>query len=153
MRESINGYREVEAADFVPQLTHERTPTGVSSELFLEYPPLRGVRFRSERLQYIEGGWWAVTAEVKYPADTVLALLYALKKLYGAAHLLLNTEMPMPLLVRPAPLDRDTRWAQAVIQARGEGRILYANIHTECTLDYARQWTDAIRDYYRRAEP
>jgi hypothetical protein len=152
MRENLAGYRQIEIADLVPQQELARSATGMRAGWFLEYPPLRDVRFRAERLQYLEEGWWAVTAEVKYPAETTLALLYTIKQLYGAAHLYLNTELPMPLWIRPAPLGEETQGAQAVIQARGEGRILSTNIHTECPMETARRWAGAARNYYRIAE-
>jgi hypothetical protein len=65
MRESIAGYQPIEIADLLPQLASVHTPTGVCTEWYLEYVPLRGVRFRAERLQYLGQGWWAVTSEVK----------------------------------------------------------------------------------------
>ncbi len=153
IRQNLGGYQSVEIADFLPRQQVERVATGVRVEWFLEYTPLRGVRFRAERLQYLEEGWWAQTAEVTYPAATVLALLSAVKSLYGAAYLYLNTELPMPLWVRPAPLDQPTPGGQVVLQARGEGRLLPTNIHTECPMEYARRWAGAARSYYRIAEP
>jgi hypothetical protein len=125
---------------------------GLRADWYLEYVPLRGVRFRAERLQYLEEGWWAVTSEVKYPAQTVLALLHLLKQRYGAAHLLINAELPMPLWLRPAPLGQDSGGVEAVVQARGEGRMLPTNIHTECPMEYASRWAEAARSYYRILE-
>jgi hypothetical protein len=102
------------------------------------------VRFRAERLQYLGQGWWAVTSEVKYLGQTVLALLHLLKRRYGAAR------------GRPGPpsheKNRESGDAEAAVQARGEGRVLPTNIHTECPMEYARRWADAARDYYRIAE-
>lgn len=152
MRESADGFREVEIADFLPQLVMEPTSTGASAQWFLEYPPLRDVRFRAERLQYLEEGWWAVTSEVKYPAGTVLCLLHAVKARYGSARICLNTELPMPLWVRSAPLGAGSRGVEAVVQARGEGRVLLTNIHSECPMDFARRFAEAARHYYRIAE-
>jgi hypothetical protein len=149
MRENLAGFREIEVADLVPQRVIEWTPTGARADLYLEAPVLRGIRFRAERLQYLDDGWWAVTSEVKYPAATLLAALHAIKKRYGAAHLFLNTELPMPLWVRSAPLGRETNGVEVVIQARGEGRVLFTNIHSECTMEYARAWVQAARRYYR----
>jgi hypothetical protein len=151
MRQSLEGYREIEVADLLPQSIVTAGPAGADVRWFLEYPALRGVRFRSERLQYLDEGWWAVTPEVKYPANTVLAALHAVKALYGAAHLYINAELPMPLWIRPAPLAGDTPGAQAVIQARGENRLLPTNIHTECPMAYARRWAETARGYYRIA--
>lgn len=149
MRDNAGGFREVEVADFVPQMRPGESATGAGDEWFLEFPGLRDVRFRAERLQYLEEGWWAVTSEVKYPAETVLAALYVIKHRYGAVRLCLNTEVPMPLWIRSGALGEKTRGVQIVIQARGEGRILFTNIHTECTMEYARQFADAARSYYR----
>ncbi len=153
MRENLAGFRDVGVADMAPQRALEATPTGARADLYLEVPALRGVRFRAERLQYLEEGWWAVTGEVKYPAATVLAALHVVKQRYGAAHLCLNTELPMPLWVRSTPLGQESRGVDVVIQARGEGRVLFTNIHSECTVEYARQWAHAARRYYRIAEP
>jgi hypothetical protein len=152
MRQNLAGYRPIEVADLLPQLATERTPTGLRADWYLEYVPLRGVRFRTERLQYLEEGWWAVTSEVKYPAQTVLALLHLLKQCYGTAHLLVNAELPMPLWLRPAPLGQEGGGVEAVVQARGEGRVLPTNIHTECPMEYARRWAEAARSYYRILE-
>src|SRR5579883_3381878 len=69
MRENLAGYQWVEIADFLPQQRVARTATGARVEWFLEYPPLRDARFRTERLQYLDEGWWAETAEVYYPAE------------------------------------------------------------------------------------
>lgn len=151
MRENLAGFREIQVADLCPQISTHRTPTGITSSSYLEYPGLRDIHFRAERLQYLEEGWWAVSSEVKYPAHTVLALLYAMKQQYGAACTYLNTELPMPLWIRPAPLGEDTEGVQAVIQARGEGRVLLTNIHSECTMEYAAQWAGVARSYYRTA--
>lgn len=152
MRQAVAGYRAVEVADLSPQVVLQRTPTGIQASWFLECPGLRGVRFRTERLQYLEDGWWATAPEVHYPAETVLAALHAVKALYGAAYLYLNTELPMPLWVRPAPLGEPVAGAQAVVQARSEGRVIPTNIHTECPMEYARRWAAACRTYYRVAE-
>ena len=152
MRDSLGGFREVEVADFVAQRMLTGTSTGAQIEWFLEYPGLRDVRFRAERLQYLDEGWWAVTREVKYPAETVLACIHLMKERYGAAHLFLNTELPMPLWIRSDPMGKQARGVQIVIQAQGEGRILFTNIHSECTMDYARAWAEAARGYYRVPE-
>lgn len=150
MRDAMAGFRDIQVGELVPQLTMAETATGLRAEWFLEYPGLRGVRFRAERLQYLEEGWWGVTSEVKYPAGAVLALLHALQRRYGGAHLCLNGELPMPLWVRPAPLGTPAEGVEAVIQARGEGRVLFTNIHSECTMKFASQFTEAARGYYRR---
>ena len=152
MRQNLAGYQLVEVADFLPRQCCERTATGTRVEWLLEYPPLQGVRFRTERLQYLEEGWWAETAEVCYPAETVLTLLHVFKTLYGTVSLCLNTELPMPLWIRSAPLGQPTTEVQAVVQARGEGRVLPTNIHTECPMEYARRWAQAARSYYRTVE-
>src|SRR5262245_55313934 len=109
MRENLEGFRDVDVAEMAPQRALEGTPTGARADLYLEVPALRGVRFRAEWLQYLEEGWWAVTDEVKYPAATVLAALHVVKQRYGEAHLVLNTELPMPLWIRSAPLGQESR--------------------------------------------
>jgi hypothetical protein len=149
MRDAMAGFRDIQIGELEPQLTMAETPTGLHAEWFLEYPGLRGVRFRAERLQYLEEGWWGVTSEVKYPAATVLALLHAVQRRYGKAHLCLNAELPMPLWIRPAPLGAPSGGVEAVVQARGEGRVLFTNIHSECTMEFASQFTEAARGYYR----
>jgi hypothetical protein len=152
MRESLDGFRDVDIADFLPQHVVEVTRTGSKADWFLEWPALRHVRFRAERLQYLETGWWAVTSEVKYPAGTVLAVMHALKRRYGAAHLCLHTTQPMPLWIRSAPLGQATEAVEVVVQARGEGRTLSTNIHSESTMEAARPYVEAVRKYYRLAE-
>ena len=152
MRENASGFREVEIADFVPQLVPETTTTGLRADWFLEYPPLRDVRFRAERVQYLDEGWWGITSEVKYPAATVLSLLHLMKERAGAVHVYLNTELPMPLWLRTSPLGQETGAVQTVVQARGEGRVILTNIHSECPLDVARQFMVAARSYYRVAD-
>ncbi len=149
MRDAMAGFREIQIGELAPQLTTAETPVGWRAEWYLEYPGLRGVRFRTERLQYLEEGWWAVTSEVKYPAATVLVLLHAMQERYGGAHLCLNAELPMPLWIRPTGLGAPTGGVEAVIQARGEGRVLLTNIHSECTMEFASQFTKAARSYYR----
>jgi hypothetical protein len=149
MRENASGFREVEVADLLPRMELQRTSTGASVQWSLECPALRNVRFRAERLQYLEEGWWAVTSEVTYPAATVLGLLHVIKARYGSARLYVNTELPMPLWIRATPLDEANRGIQAVVQARGEGRVLLTNIHTECPMEFARQFATAARSYYR----
>jgi hypothetical protein len=148
MRENLSGYREIEVADLRPQQVLTATATGARLEQFLEYPPLRGVRFRAERLQYLEEGWWATIAQVTYVSRTVLALLYLVKRRYGAAQLCLNTELPMPLWIRSAPLAGEATGVQAVIQVRDENRTRPTNIHTECPMAYARRWAAQARTYY-----
>jgi hypothetical protein len=149
MREAMAGFREIHIGELAPQVSLSETPVGVRAEWYLEYPGLRGVRFRAERLQYLEEGWWGVTSEVKYPAATALALLHVMQRRYGRAHLCLNAELPMPLWVRPAPLQAPAAGVEAVVQARGEGRVLFTNIHSECTMEFASQFTEAARGYYR----
>jgi hypothetical protein len=121
-------------------------------EQYLEYVPLRGVRFRAERLQYLEEGWWATIPQVKYVSLTVLGLLYLVKRHYGSAHLCLHTELPMPLWIRSAPLAEEATGVQAVIQVRDENRTRPTNIHTECPMTYARRWAAQARTYYQLAE-
>lgn len=148
MRENLSGFRDIEVADLLPQQLLASTPNGARLDQFLEYVPLRGVRFRAERLQYLDEGWWATIPQVKYGALTVLALLHLVKRRYGSAHLCLNIELPMPLWVRSAPLSEEAIGVQAVIQVRDEIRMRPTNIHTECPMSYARRWAAQARNYY-----
>lgn len=152
MRESLSGFREIEVADLVPHQVLTATAPGARVEQYLEYVPLRGVRFRAERLQYLEEGWWATIPQVKYVSLTVLALLHLVKRHYGSAHLCLHTELPMPLWIRSAPLAEEATGVQAVIQVRDENRTRPTNIHTECPMTYARRWAAQARTYYQLAE-
>ena len=149
MRANLSGYREIEVADLLPQQVLTATATGARMEQFLEYVPLRGVRFRAEQLQYLEDGWSATMPQVKYVALTVLALLYLVKHRYGSAHLFVNAELPMPLWIRPAPLAEEAAGVQVAIQVRDEHRMRPTNIHTECPMEYARRWAAQARDYYQ----
>jgi len=128
------------------------TRTGSKADWFLEWPSLRNVRFQTDRLQYIEEGWWAVTSEVKYPAATVLAVMHVIKRRYGAARICLNAELPMPLWIRSVPLRQAAVGVEVAIQARDEERTLSTNIHSECSLEAARTYARAVRNYYRAAE-
>ena len=152
MRNCLAEFQEVQLSDFIPQTASISTATGYKTDLYLEYPPLRNTRFRTEKLQYIEYGWWAITSEVKYPLLTVLTIAYLMKKLYGVIHLYINATTPMPLWLRSTPMNIETPHPQVVIQARGEDRILFTNIHTECSIEYSRQWAEAIKKYYRISE-
>jgi hypothetical protein len=145
MRDNLDAFRSIEVSDLVPQADE-------SGDLFLEYEPLRNARFRAERLQFLEEGWWAITSEVKYPAATALGLMHVMKELYGAAYLCINGELPMPLWIRAAALGEETDAVQGVVQARGEGRVLLTNIHTECPMEFARRFVKAARGYYRLAD-
>jgi hypothetical protein len=149
MRNCLAEFREVQLSDFLPQSAIVPTSTGYKTDLYLEYPPLRNTQFRTEKLQYIESGWWAITADVKYPLITVMTIAAVIKKLYGNVYLYINIVTPMPLWFRATPMNIETPHPQVVIQARGEDRILFTNIHTECSIEYSRQWEEAIKKYYR----
>jgi hypothetical protein len=148
MREHIHGYRRIEIAELRPQTVVTPTASGVRHDIFLEYVPLRGVRFRAEDLQYLEEGWWATLHEVKYPAITVLALAHLIREAYDTAAIYLNTVLPMPLWIRSGPLEDESVDVQVAIQARADDRMRPTNIHTECPMEYARRWAAAARDYY-----
>jgi hypothetical protein len=152
MRENLGAYREIDVAELKPQQVLTATATGARVEQFLEYVPLRGVRFRAERLQYLEEGWWATIPQVKYVSVTVLGLLYLVKYRFGSARLFLNTELPLPLWIRSAPLAGEATGVQAVVQVRDENRTRPTNIHTECPMVYARRWAAQARTYYQLAE-
>ncbi|MCC6446982.1 MAG: hypothetical protein IT210_26455 [Armatimonadetes bacterium] len=119
---------------------------------YLEYAPLRHVRFRAEKMQYLTEGWWVTTPCVRYPAATAEALARLMEESYGEAHLYLHPKMPMPLWIRTESKGQDYEGVQAVIQARGPDRMLPVNIHTEVTMEYARRWEELARSYYLLAD-
>jgi hypothetical protein len=148
MRNQLHGYAEADLSAFRPGRELQATPFGVDYQEFLEYVPLRGVRFRAEELQYLEEGWDATLAEVKYPMYTTLALLHLVGEAFGSAHLYLNRTLPMPLWIRTEPIESESVRAQIAIQVTAAGRMRPTNIHTECSMEYARQWVSAARLYY-----
>jgi hypothetical protein len=148
MRDHADGYSMVDLAEFRPSRALSDTPFGAAYQELLEYVPLRGVRFRAEELQYLEEGWDATLVEVKYPLYTTLALLNLLEEAYGSAHAYLHRTLPMPLWIRTEPLGAEPARAQIAIQVTATGRMRPTNIHTECSMEYARQWVSAARDYF-----
>jgi hypothetical protein len=152
MRDHKGGYSPVEIADFAVQETVQRTPSGGRLEAYLEYVPLRGVRFRTEELQYLEEGWWASLPEVKYPALTTLTLVHLVKEAFGEVHLYLNRDRPMPLWIRAAPLDADEPVLEFAIQARSGDSMRPTNIHTEAPMDYARRWVAGVHIFFPEAD-
>jgi hypothetical protein len=152
MRDHRAGYRPIDVADFALLETMQRTPFGVRLEAYLEYVPLRGVRFRTEELQYLEEGWWASLPEVKYPAHTTLTLLHLVKEAFGEVHSYLNPDRPMPLWIRAAPLDTAEPVLQFAVQARSGDSMRPTNIHTEAPMDYARRWVDGVHVFFPEAE-
>jgi hypothetical protein len=155
MREHADGYVEINLARLRPQTRLERTIAGWTQQSFLEYAPLRGVRFRAEELQYLEEGWDATLAEVKYPTTTVLALAHLVNEAYGdSARVYLHTALPMPLWIRAHPFDSSDVGVQFAIQVRAGNQMRPTNIHTECSMEYARRWVTAAHGYYDAvAEP
>src|SRR5262249_21874747 len=103
MRENLGAYREIDVAELRPQQVLTATATGARVEQLLEYVPLRGVRFRAERLQYLEEGWWATIPRVTYVSLTALGLLHLVKRRYGSARPGPNTDLPPPPGVPSAP--------------------------------------------------
>jgi hypothetical protein len=152
MRDHAGGYRRLTIPELRPQSLVSRTPEGSRTDLFLEYVPMRGVRFRAEELQFLEEGWWARISEVKYPAVTVLTFAHLISESFGDVEIYLNPELPMPLWLRSQPLDADPVEIQVAIQARAGDRMRPTNIHTECPMDYARRWAEAARSYYDLAD-
>ena len=148
MRDHIDGYAAIDLAELRPSRELRATPFGTEYEELLEYVPFRGVRFRAEELQYLEEGWDATLVEVKYPLYTTLALLHLVRESFGSAMLYLNRTLPMPLWIRSEPLETESVRAQIAIQVTAQGRMRPTNIHTECSMEYARQWASAARDYY-----
>ena len=148
MREHLDSYERIEISDLCPKSSLEMGATGSRHEWFLEYTPLRGVQFRAEQLQYLEEGWTATLSEVKYPAQTVLALAHLVHEMYGAAFIYLNTTLPLPLWIRAQPLSSAEVGVQVAVQVRAGDRVRPTNIHTECTMEYARAWITAARSYF-----
>lgn len=148
MRDHIGGYTAVDISELRPTRAVTATPFGAEFREHLEYVPLRGVRFRAEQLQYIEDGWDATLEEVKYPLYTTVALMNLVAEAFGSAHLYLHRTLPMPLWIRTDPLGVEPARGQIAIQVTATGRMRPTNIHTECSMEYARQWVAAARDYY-----
>jgi hypothetical protein len=153
MLDHVDGYRPAEIADFAMLQSVDRTPSGGRVEAHLEYVPLRGVRFRTEVLQYLEEGWWATLPEVKYPALTTLIVLHLIKESFGEVHLYLNRELPMPLWIRAAPLERGENVLQFALQARSGESMRPTNIHTTAPMDYARRWVPGVHVFFPQADP
>lgn len=151
MRDHLDGYREVSLAELRPVVAPAQSPAGVAHDVFLEYVPLRGVRFRAEELQYLEEGWDAALPEVKYPALSVLALTHLVGEVFGQVLVYLNGALPMPLWIRSQPIVAKETGVQVAIQARAGDRMRPTNIHTECPMAYARRWVSAARGYYEPA--
>jgi hypothetical protein len=148
MRDHVDGYAPVDLSELRPGRELVTTPFGSEYRELLEYVPLRGVRFRAEELQYIEDGWDATLTEVKYPLYTTVALLNFVSEAYGSAYLFMHRVLPMPLWIRTEQLLSEPARAQIAIQVTAKGRMRPTNIHTECSMEYARQWVAAARDYY-----
>lgn len=148
MRDHVDGYAAVDLTDLRPGRELTATPFGADYQELLEYVPLRGVCFRAEELQYIEDGWDATLVEVKYPLYTTMALMHLVAEAFGSARLYLHRTLPMPLWIRSEPLGEEPARAQIAIQVTAKGRMRPTNIHTECSMEYARQWVAAARDYY-----
>ena len=148
MRDNQHLYSQADIAEFAPQIQLAPHATGVRCDHYLEYVPLRGVRFRVEQLQYLEEGWWSSLPEVKYPTHTVLTLLSLVFDTYGSVFLYLNKTIPMPLWIRTAPITEADSGVQLAIQARAGDRLRPTNIHTEAPMDFARRWADGVRDFF-----
>ena len=148
MREHLSGFQEISVADLRPQ---KSTSDGME-RLFLEAESMRLSRFRAEWLQYLETGWEAYVDEVKYPCQEVLGTAHFMKSVYGDAHIYLNTEVPMPLWIRPRAISSklNGEMPQIVIQGRSLDRIIFTNIHTEVSMEFARRWADAVHGYYKK---
>jgi hypothetical protein len=151
MREHQDSYCRVDIAELLLQTQLTFHVTGVRYESYLEYVPLRGVRFRVEELQYLEQGWGATLSEVKYPTNTVLVLLYLVMDRYGSVFLYLNKRSPMPLWIRATPIGELDSSVQCAIQARSGDRMRPTNIHTDVTIEYARRWADGVQEFFERS--
>jgi hypothetical protein len=148
MREHVDDYEQIDISCLRPKSTLGMGASGSRHEWFLEYVPMRGVRFRAEQLQYLEEGWTATLAEVKYPAQTVLALTHLVREASGSVITYLNTRIPMPLWIRAQPFGSPNVGVQIAVQARAGDQMRPTNIHTECPMEYARQWVAAARTYF-----
>lgn len=148
LRERESEYGRIELHQLTPIEVWSPTIAGSSHEWYLECVPMRGVRFRSEWLQYLEEGWDASLATVTYPALTAITLANVLHSRYGAAFVYLNPITPMPLWIRSTPLKSAEVGIAAVVQVQSGGRMSPTNIHTECPMEYARQWAARARSYF-----
>lgn len=148
MRERQHEYAPVQIHEFTPLETWSPTIAGARHEWYLEYSPMRGVRFRAEWLQYLEDGWDASLATVTYPAATAITLANVLSSRYGGAFLYFNRTTPMPLWLRSRPMGSEEVGISVVVQVQSGGRMSPTNIHTECPLEYARRWKDQARSYF-----
>lgn len=149
VREQLAGFKEISLGYLRP---HTNENAEGQEAIYLEAEELRNCQFRAEWLQYMEEGWWATVDEVEYPAREVLGALYYVTKTYGQAHIYLNTQVPMPLWIRPVPLSQpdDGEFVQIMIQARSQGKFIPTNIHTEVSMEFARRWVAAVHGYYKK---
>lgn len=148
LRERAHEYRQIALHELTPLEVSSRTLAGARHEWFLECVPMRGVRFRAEWLQYLENGWDASLAHVTYPAMTVVTLANVCHHRYGGAYIYLNPTTPMPLWIRSTSLESSDAGISAVVQVQSGGRMSPTNIHTECPMEYARQWAGRARSYF-----
>ena len=107
-KQGVEGYVEVNVADFYPKLFEygEEVPR---SELYLEYELPSPIYDPVNKVMVQEFG---------YKAILVLASMYALKKLFGEARLYLCLKDPKPLVVKPSPLGTSRRGLECIIAPR-----------------------------------
>jgi hypothetical protein len=148
LREREHEYVRIELHELTPIEVWSPTVAGSCHEWYFEYLPMRGVRFRAEWLQYLEEGWDASLANVTYPAMTAITLANVLHSRYGGAFVYFNRTTPMPLWIRSTQLESADVGISVVVQVQSGGRMSPTNIHTECPMEYARQWSDRARSYF-----
>jgi hypothetical protein len=148
LRERQHEYVRIELHELTPIEVSSPTVAGARHEWYLECVPMRGVRFHAEWLQYLEEGWEASLESVTYPAMTAITLANALHTRYGRAFIYLNPTTPMPLWIRSTQLESADVGISAVVQVQSGGRMSPTNIHTECPMEYARQWSERARSYF-----
>ena len=147
-------FHQVDICDFLPKLEKAGENGLVADTLFLEMERMRGCRFQAADLQYLEADWTAFVDEVKYTAAEVMGCAYYIKKIFGEVFIYFNNNIPMPLWIRPVPLNinLNPELLQIAIQARSLSKPIFTNIHTEVSMEYARQWAEAARGYYKICE-
>lgn len=150
MREQRTGFVQITPEDLRPKA--ENVDGG--DTLYLEAVSMRKSRFFAADLQYIEENWLAMVDEVKYGAREVLGSAWLMKHTFGKVFIYLNTRLPMPLWIRPVPLDAGLQadMFQIVIQGRSLNAPIFTNIHTEVSMVWARQWAKAVHGYYKKVE-
>lgn len=144
MREHLDGFEQINICELMPQFLN-------GTVAYLEYVPLRNVKFRAEWLQYIEEGFAATVDEVKYPAKSVLGALHAMWQIYGEVYIYMHKTIPMPLWIRSVDKEIDDPTRPSIcLQAYAGDHFIPTNIHVEVGMEYARCWVPGVHTYYKK---